>query len=178
MKPENLNPLTRWLTDCFEIYPDFPKPGIKFIDISPVFMHPGAYKKVIEILYQNTGIDDVDAVLAVDARGFLFAGPLAQKLDVPMILARKAGKLPGEVITGTAEAEYSNDSYVIRKSSIQPGQKILIVDDVLATGNTVATLTKMVTEAGAEVVGSFFVVEIRELKGREKVVNPFSYAIL
>lgn len=174
MKPENPNPLTRWLTDFFRVYPDFPISGVNFVDITPLFLQPEAYSMLLQRMLTQIP-KGTDLILAVDARGFLFAGPLAIQSQLPMVLARKAGKLPGELLTQTAEAEYSKDSYSISKGFIKPGSRVVVIDDVLATGNTVVALSNLVKQAGAEVVGSLFAVEIRSLGGREKLFKPFSY---
>lgn len=157
---------------------DFPKKGISFKDVSPVMMCPEAMKEVIDIFAENC--DDVDMILAPDARGFLFGTPLAMRANKPFAMVRKAGKLPGEVIAQDYTLEYGSATLEIQKGVIKPGMKIAVVDDLLATGGTVKAIIDLVEKLGGEVVKALFVVELNDLKGREllkpaKVISLVEY---
>jgi adenine phosphoribosyltransferase len=137
---------------------DFPKPGILFYDITSIFTNPEAFKWVVdrsEQLYKNSGID---TILAVESRGFLFAAPLSYKLSVPLILARKAGKLPGKTIKQSYALEYGEATLEIHMEDLKPGSKVLIIDDLIATGGTLKACASMVERSGAKVSGIFGVI--------------------
>lgn len=138
--------------------PDFPKPGILFYDITGILMNPEAFSycldRMVE-LYKGKGID---AVAAIEARGFLFAAPLADRLGIPLVLVRKKGKLPGEILTKSFSLEYGTDEVQIHKSDVQEGQTVLVVDDLIATGGTIKAAAEMIGEAGGVVRDIFAVI--------------------
>ncbi len=138
--------------------PDFPKPGVLFYDITGVLMDPAAFSYCIDQAEHQYRDREIDAFAAIDARGFVFASPLAYKLKRPLILVRKNGKLPGETYQKEFELEYGKDIVEVHKEDVQPGNRIVIVDDLIATGGTLRATADIITEAGAEVVGIFAVI--------------------
>lgn len=148
--------------------PDFPKPGIMFRDIQPLLAHPAAFAETIERL-SGPWRGAVDVVVGLDARGFLLAAPVALKLGVPLVMARKAGKLPGETVSVTYDLEYGSATLEVGTGLIQPGAHVLIVDDLLATGGTAEAACKLVEKCGGVVVGCAFVIELAGLGGAEKL---------
>ena len=147
---------------------DFPKKGIVFKDISPLLGTPQAFHEVIDSLatYWNSRID---GILALDARGFIFGSALAYKLGVPLKLARKKGKLPGNTMRVSYGLEYGADVLEVQEDSFQGGVRVLIVDDLLATGGTAKAACTLVEVLGATVAGCAFVIELSELDGRMKL---------
>lgn len=148
--------------------PDFPTPGVLFRDITPVLAEGPVLKATIE------GIADkyrgrVDAVAGLESRGFILAAPLAIALGTGMITVRKAGKLPGPVLTIDYELEYGTASFEVRPESVQNGSRVLIIDDVLATGGTAAAAAALLERAGAEVVALTMLLELSELEGRRRL---------
>lgn len=148
---------------------DFPKPGIGFKDISGILRNPEAMKHITKEFAKEA--KEADVIVGPDARGFLFGTPLAMELDKPFVMVRKPGKLPGEVISFDYELEYGTNTLEILKGSIKPGQKVAIVDDLLATGGTVEAITKLIEEQGAEVIKTLFVIELTFLNGSKKLNN-------
>lgn len=146
---------------------DFPKPGISFKDITPILQDPAAFKFVISEITKYAKDLGVDVVVGPEARGFLFGVPAALDLGVGFVPVRKPGKLPRAVETATYELEYGTDSLCIHADSIKPGQKVLIVDDLLATGGTIKATIELIERLGAEVVGCAFLIELIGLPGRE-----------
>ncbi len=149
--------------------PDFPKKGILFRDITPLLKDPHALKlcvKHIADLFRGAG---VDAVVGAESRGFIFAVPIALELDVGFVPVRKPGKLPHETVSASYELEYGTDTLQIHKDAISPGQKVLMVDDLLATGGTMAACCRLVRELGGTVAGCAFVIELAFLGGRKKL---------
>lgn len=159
-------------------YPDFPKVGVLFHDISPILRDPLALRMALRLhtdLIESTPLQagDFDHVVGLDARGFLFGILIADRFGVPFTMARKAGKLPGEVCEISYNLEYGSASIQIQKDAIPPGHRVLVVDDLLATGGTARAACDLVRFlAGAEVVAALFFIELRELKGREKIPAP------
>jgi adenine phosphoribosyltransferase len=138
--------------------PNFPKPGVLFYDITSIMMNPEAFSKVIEMMVEIYKKKSIDAIAAVESRGFIFAGPLAEKLGIPMILVRKSGKLPGDTIKTSYKLEYGEAEIEIHKSDIPVGKNVLIVDDLLATGGTLKAAAELLTEGGAIVTDVFSVI--------------------
>lgn len=146
--------------------PDFPKPGIVFKDITPLLAHPRGFRSTIEHLAERVGDDKVDALLAIESRGFIFGAALAQRLSVPLQLVRKQGKLPRQAISIRYELEYGFDHLEVHTDAIQPDGRYLIVDDVIATGGTAAAVAKLVRQQQGEVASCLFVLELSFLNGR------------
>lgn len=157
------------LSDHIRDVPDFPKPGIVFKDISPLLANPAALAEAVAAMAEPYRANPPDAVLAVEVRGFLFAVPLAIELGCGVVLVRKPGKLPAAKRSVEYALEYGNDRLEMHADAVTPGQKVLIVDDVLATGGTVAACIKLAREAGAEVVAAAFLLELAFLNGRDKL---------
>ncbi|KPL19989.1 MAG: adenine phosphoribosyltransferase [candidate division Zixibacteria bacterium SM23_81] len=149
--------------------PDFPKKGIVFRDITTLLKDKVAYRQVIETLYDHYKNRSVDVVVGIEARGFLLASSLAYKLGVGVVPVRKPGKLPAETLRVEYELEYGTDALEIHRDAIEKGQKVLIVDDLLATGGTVAATCQMVEKVGGEIVGIAFLIELDFLRGRKKL---------
>ncbi|MXR10363.1 adenine phosphoribosyltransferase [Mesomycoplasma hyopneumoniae] len=148
---------------------DFPKKGISFKDISPLLADGKALNYTI--VEMASLAKDVDIIVGPDARGFLFGTPTAAFLSKPFVMIRKAGKLPGEVEEFAYELEYGSAILEVQVDMIKPGQKIAIIDDVLATGGTVKAITKMIERAGAIVDKIIFLIELEQLQGRKKLEN-------
>ena len=149
--------------------PDFPKPGILFRDITPLLAEAGAFAAAIQALAEPWRNAGVMAIAAVEARGFLFAGPLALELGVGVIPVRKPGKLPADTIAHEYDLEYGRDRLEMHKGVLPAGAGVLVVDDVLATGGTAAACMKLIEAGGGHVVGASFLVEIAPLGGRERL---------
>lgn len=149
--------------------PDFPKPGIIFKDITPLLTDPEAFRFTIDQFVERYKDQKIDLVLGVESRGFIFAGPLAYLLGAGFVIVRKPGKLPAETYKETYELEYGTDTLEIHVDAIKEGQRVLIIDDLLATGGTVSAVTRMVKKLGGVPVECSFVVELAFLKGRDKI---------
>ena len=149
--------------------PDFPKPGILFRDITPLLGDADALKFAIDRMQELCESLRPDVIVSVESRGFLFAAPLAYRMGKPLIPVRKHGKLPHMKHTVDYDLEYGTDTLEIHKDAIRPGQRALIVDDLLATGGTVSATAALVRLCGAEVVGHAFLIELADLNGREQL---------
>ena len=150
--------------------PDFPKEGIVFKDITPLLANADALKKTIDILKDRYAGKDITAVVGIEARGFIFASALAYALGAGTVLVRKPGKLPYKTFRQAYTLEYGTDAVEIHQDAFQPGQKIVILDDVLATGGTVAATANLIqNNFQAEIVEVAFLIELDFLKGREKI---------
>jgi adenine phosphoribosyltransferase len=149
--------------------PDFPKPGIVFKDITPVLAHPKAFAAVIEQFANHSAGTRADGVLAIESRGFIFGAPLAQRLQLPLQLVRKRGKLPRKAVTARYELEYGFDHLEMHADAVRKGGRYLIVDDVIATGGTAAAVAGLVAEQGATVAACLFLIELTFLNGRAKL---------
>jgi adenine phosphoribosyltransferase len=160
---------TKLITDCIRDIPDFPKPGIVFKDITPVLQNPEAYRAFIDLLIAEYRDKNLDAVVAVDARGFLFGGALAYELGIGLVPVRKKGKLPSLTHEVSYDLEYGSATLEIHEDALKPGARVVILDDLLATGGTVAATLQLCEALGAEVVGCAFMVELSFLGGRERL---------
>ncbi|MFH1965908.1 MAG: adenine phosphoribosyltransferase [Acidobacteriota bacterium] len=147
--------------------PDYPKPGILFYDITTLLKNPDAFKRVIDILterYRNKGINKV---LGIDSRGFIFAPCVAYNLGVGFVPVRKKGKLPAETLSVDYDLEYGSNTIEIHKDSLEPGDRVVIIDDLIATGGTATATAKLVEALGAELVEMAFMIELTFLNGRD-----------
>lgn len=151
--------------------PDFPKKGIIFKDITPIFEDHICFVSLIRH-FARAIPEDTKKLIGIESRGFLLGAAIAQHLNVGLVLARKPGKLPRETDSQTYSLEYGEDELHIHKSSISKGDKVVIIDDILATGGTAQAAEKLCINMGAEVLGSYFLMEILALKGREKLTRP------
>lgn len=158
------------LEQTIENIPDFPKEGIQFKDITPVFLNPILYEEVIaEFVKFSKG--KVDAVCGIESRGYLFGIAIATALGVPFILIRKKGKLPPPVIGEKYDLEYGSSEIEMREGQLKKGQRVLIHDDLLATGGTTEAAAKLVQKQGAEVAQFSFLIGLKDLQGEEKLQN-------
>ena len=157
---------------------DFPKKDIIFRDILPLLQEPDIFSNVIEEMSRSKIFKNSDAILSIDARGFIFGTAISLSLSKPMVVARKPGKLPGDLIEKSYDLEYGSNSLAIQKDSIQKYKSFAIVDDLLATGGTVKCVYEMLRAFNKEVSGLSVVIELRELKGRDKFKFPIESQIL
>ena len=149
--------------------PDFPKPGIRFYDITTLLKDAAAFRKVIDQMAAQVGDTRVDVVVGMESRGFIFSAPLAYQLNAGFVPVRKLGKLPAETIEVEYELEYGTATLEIHSDAIAKGQRVLIVDDLLATGGTVMGTIELVRRLGGEIAGLSFMVELSALNGRDKL---------
>jgi adenine phosphoribosyltransferase len=149
--------------------PDFPKPGILFRDITPIFQNPALHNSITEELNKIYLHEKIDLIIGVESRGFMFGFALAQKLHIPFILVRKAGKLPFKTVSYEYDLEYGKSKIEMHADAVAPGSNILIHDDLLATGGTAAATAELVKMQGGNVAGFSFLVELKFLKGRERL---------
>jgi len=149
--------------------PDFPKPGILFYDITTLLKDPDAFREVIDRMTEQVKDSAVDLVVGMESRGFIFSAPMAYQLHAGFVPVRKLGKLPAETIEVEYDLEYGTATLEIHKDAIQPGQRVLIVDDLLATGGTVQGTIELVQRLGGEIAGLSFMVELTGLHGREEL---------
>ncbi len=157
------------LKKIIKTIPDFPIDGIQFRDITPILLNPEAFNYVVNTMAEIVRNWDADVILGSESRGFIFACPIASKLNMAFVPIRKPGKLPREVISQNYELEYGTNSIEIHKEDIQQGQKVVIVDDLLATGGTIKAAIDLVESQGAEVVGCVFLIRLKDLNGLEKI---------
>lgn len=157
------------LSDFIRDIPDFPKPGILFKDITPLLLNPSAFEVAIERMAEQYRNKPIDAIAAAEARGFLFAAPLALRLGVGMVPIRKPGKLPYERHSYSYELEYGTDTLEMHIDGIEKGQQVLVVDDLLATGGTMLACCEMIEKCGAEIAGCAFLISLNFLPGIEKL---------
>ncbi len=157
--------LTRYIRDI----PDFPKPGIVFKDITPLLAEPRAFQDAIDRLAERYPAERVDVVAAAEARGFLFAAPLALRMSKPLVPLRKPGKLPHKTHTLRYELEYGSAELQVHIDAVTPGARVLLVDDVLATGGTMEASCRLIDHAGGQVIGCAFLIELTFLGGRAKL---------
>lgn len=148
---------------------DFPKKGIIFRDITTAVKDKEALKRIVNFLTEKFKDKDIDYVAAVESRGFIFGSALAYNLNAGFILVRKPGKLPAKTISEEYSLEYGTDKIEIHEDAIEKGKNVLVIDDLLATGGTVNACCKLIKKTGANIVGCAFVIELSDLKGREKL---------
>ncbi len=149
--------------------PDFPKPGILFYDITTLLKDPAAYRESIELMLEPYRGERIDVVVGMESRGFIFSSPMAYELGTGLVPVRKLGKLPADTLTVEYALEYGSNTLEIHRDAILPGQRVLIVDDLLATGGTVRGTIDLVERLKGEVVGLAFLVELEFLNGRERL---------
>lgn len=149
--------------------PDFPKPGIQFKDITTLLQNAAAFRYVIDTMRDRYAGKDIKAIVGADARGFIFGGALAYAMDLPFVPARKKGKLPFKTYSESFALEYGLDMVEVHIDALNPGDRVVVVDDLLATGGTVAAIVTLLHKLGADVVEAAFVVELTTLHGRAKL---------
>lgn len=172
-KHPNLN-----LSDYVRAIPDFPKPGILFRDITPLLGNPSAFAETIERMADLIRGEKIDALVAAEARGFIFAAPLALALGAAFVPVRKPGKLPYETHSYSYDLEYGSDTLQMHTDALKPGSKVWIVDDLLATGGTVEACVKLLENFKADVVGALFCIELEFLDGRSRLAPHRVEALL
>tara|TARA_Y100000589_G_scaffold318314_1_gene345650 strand:- start:83 stop:595 length:513 start_codon:yes stop_codon:yes gene_type:complete len=157
---------------CITNYDDFPQKGINFKDLLGIIREPNIFRGLIDRMASSQEIQNSDAILAIEARGFIFGSALAFQSGKPMIVARKQHKLPGEVIIKKYNLEYGSDTLTIQKESIEKYHRFSVVDDILATGGTAKCVSDLLSSAGKEVTSYNMVVEIKSLNGRNNLKSP------
>lgn len=148
---------------------DFPKPGILFRDITTALKDPESLKKMVDFLCETYKEEKIDYVVGLESRGFIFGVPVAYKLNAGFIPIRKSNKLPAKTIKESYSLEYGTDTLEIHEDALKKGDRVLIVDDLLATGGTAAAACNLVTKTGADIVGCTFIIELNDLAGRNKL---------
>ena len=157
---------------------DFPKPGINFYDITPLLKNPTGLKRTLDALKERYKGSQIDTVVGIEARGFFFAPAVAYSLGAGFVPVRKPGKLPYKTRQMEYALEYGTDKLEIHEDAIQPGQRVLIVDDVLATGGTAKAVVDLVAQSGGTLAGLSFVIELDFLKGRDRLVGHDIFSLL
>jgi len=152
--------------------PDFPKPGILFYDISTLLAHPVAWRTTIERLADAVRPQNPDLLMGIESRGFLVAAPLALALGSGFAMIRKKGKLPGKTVRYSYDLEYGTDTIEMQEDAVVPGQSVIVLDDLLATGGTMRAAINLVRERGGNVVGAAAIIELAFLNGRERLDVP------
>ncbi len=152
--------------------PDFPKPGILFYDISTLLAHPQAWQATVERLNDAIRPMQPDILVGIESRGFLVAAPLALRMGLGFLMVRKQGKLPGATIRHQYALEYGTDTVEIQEGAIQPGQRVVVLDDLLATGGTLEAAIELIAKVGGQPVGAGCIIELSFLGGRQRVTVP------
>ncbi|HEU5442133.1 MAG TPA: adenine phosphoribosyltransferase [Ktedonobacterales bacterium] len=169
---------TAWLKQYIRSIPDYPQPGILFRDITPLLQHGPALRFAIETMAERYRGAGVDQVVGIESRGFIFGTPLAYLLGTGFVPVRKKGKLPSETITVEYDLEYGSNVLEIHTDAVRPGQRVLVVDDLLATGGTTAGTVKLIEQLGAQVVSLAFLIELVDLNGRARLPGQDVFALL
>lgn len=164
-------PDATWLTDHIRDIPDFPKPGVVFKDITPLLADVDAFRFTVDAIADHFAGRNVDKVLGIEARGFILSAPVAYRFGAGFIPVRKAGKLPWHIEKEEYELEYGTDLLEVHRDALAPGEQVLIIDDVMATGGTAAATVRLVEKLGACVVGLGFIIELAFLGGRERLAG-------
>lgn len=157
------------LKSVIRTIPDFPKRGITFVDITTLLKNPDAFRYSLDQFRNEIEPMNITAIVVIESRGFIFGAPLAERLGVPLVPVRKPGKLPAETVSQSYNLEYGTDSIEMHKDALSNGDKVVIVDDLLATGGTAAAAIKLAESLGAKVEALAFLIELSFLKGREKL---------
>jgi len=169
MTSEESKELEKYITNI----QDFPKPGILFRDITSLIQHPKGFKLAIDLLKEKLLKEDFDAIVGLESRGFIFGAPLSYSLEKGLIIARKKGKLPREVVTEEYDLEYGKAALEIHKDAITKGMKVIIIDDLIATGGTFSASVKLVEKLGGVVVGLYSVIELAGFDARNKILKGY-----
>ena len=172
--PINCEPLKQLIRTV----PDFPKPGILFYDITTLLKDPVGFAQLIDTLAQYYIDKEIDLVLGIEARGFIFGPALAYRLNAGFVPVRKPKKLPGPTVRVTYDLEYGSDALEIHADAIEPGQRVVLVDDLLATGGTMEATIKLVQQLGGEIAGLAFAIELDFLKGRDRFRDYDVFSLL
>jgi adenine phosphoribosyltransferase len=170
--------LTIDLKQMIRSVPDFPKPGINFFDITTLLKEPAGLKATIDELSAPYADARIETVVGIESRGFILGSAVAQQLGAGFVPVRKPGKLPAKAIKEVYELEYGKDAIEIHADAIEKGQRVLIVDDVLATGGTAAATTRLVKQLGGELHGLAFLIELTFLEGKKKLIGESVFSVL
>jgi len=169
----NIEQTKKSVIDALGRVPDFPKAGINFIDILPIFQSPTTFSALLDVLEhmvkEQFGTNGPDVLVGLEARGFLFGPSLALRLGASFVPVRKQGKMPGKCLSVSYTKEYGDDVFEIQEGAVKPGQKVLIVDDIIATGGTAIAAAELVEKSQGNLLGFLFMIELSFLKGREKL---------
>jgi adenine phosphoribosyltransferase len=174
MQTQEFNSLKRYIRDV----PDFPKKGIIFKDITTLLKEPEPFKQVIDALYARYKDKKIGKVVAIESRGFIFGGALADRLGCGFVPVRKKGKLPAETHTVTYDLEYGTDTLEIHRDAIKKGERVLLLDDLLATGGTAKAVCELIEKIGGEIVEAAFLIELAFLNGRTKLQGRNVFAMI
>ncbi|PKM59589.1 MAG: adenine phosphoribosyltransferase [Firmicutes bacterium HGW-Firmicutes-4] len=166
------------LKENIGIYEDFPKEGISFKDINSLILNPKAFQHVIDEMAKVAKALDANIIVIPEARGYIFGTPLAYLIGAGLVPVRKPGKLPGEVSSEAYDLEYGSNIVEIQKNAIKPGDRVIIVDDLLATGGTMMAATKLIENLGGEISGIITLIELTELGGRDLLNKYFVHSIV
>lgn len=159
------------LLQYIRVIEDFPKPGISFKDITTLIGHPEGFKKTLDALEALHKDNPPDVIAGIESRGFIFGAALADRFDCGLVLVRKKGKLPAATYEETYELEYGTATLEVHTDAFEPGQRVLLIDDLLATGGTAAASVKLIEQAGGKVIAADFVIELDFLEGRGKLTG-------
>ncbi len=162
-------PTVQNLRDAIRNVPDFPKPGIQFKDITPVLADPKLFAGCIELLIDGFKPGQIDTVVGIDARGFIFASAAALRLNAGFVPVRKKGKLPFDTHEQSYELEYGSNTIAIHTDAVKPGSRVLLIDDLLATGGTAEAAAMLLQKVGAKILEAAFFIELKDLNGRERI---------
>jgi adenine phosphoribosyltransferase len=165
------------IKDHIRSVPNFPKPGILFYDISTLLANPGAWRETVRRLAETLEPGKPDLLVGIESRGFLVAAPLALALGCGFVMVRKRGKLPGATVPLTYDLEYGTDTIEIQSDAIRPGSRVVVLDDLLATGGTMAAAIRLCRQVGGDVVGAASIIELSFLGGRGKLDVPFDSVV-
>jgi adenine phosphoribosyltransferase len=165
------------LKNIFRVVSDFPKPGIQFIDITTLLQNPSAFQYTLDALLEPYKGQKIDKIVAIESRGFIFGAPMALQLNAGLCIVRKPNKLPADTYSHTYDLEYGSDTVEIHKDAIQPGERVVIIDDLLATGGTVGATRELLSNFDCTIAGISFVVELSFLNGREKLAPIPVYSL-
>jgi adenine phosphoribosyltransferase len=172
------NPNHDWLKGFIRDIPDFPRPGVVFKDITPLLADKKAFTYTIDAIAHQFDRDEIDKVLGIEARGFMVAAPLAYRFTAGLIPVRKKGKLPWQVATEQYELEYGTDALEMHRDAIDSGERVLIVDDVLATGGTARATAKLTESCGGKIAGIATIMELSFLGGRDKLADYEFFSLI
>ena len=166
------------ILDCITSYADYPNKGIIFKDLLGILREPNIFRSLIKKMASSQVIKNSDAILAIEARGFIFGSAIAFHSAKPLIVARKPNKLPGKLIKKKYELEYGTNTLAIQKNSIEKFHKFSVIDDVLATGGTAKCVSELLVSEGKEITGYSVVIELKSLKGRDNLIKPVNSQLL
>ena len=158
--------------------PDFPKPGIQFKDITTLLLDPDAFGQSIDFFCEEFEGSEIDVIVGIESRGFIFGSPLALRLGCPFAIARKPGKLPAETVAVEYELEYGTDKIEIHKDAIGPGDRALIIDDLIATGGTAAAVGQLVEKCGGEIASYAFLINLADLNGVDQLAPKSVFSVI